>query len=198
MGPPPLPHCTALPPPQPRAFNMECDYVAERMSMLPFDFNSPAPPTPAPATPSKPPTPNVAFFGEKRSNHKKQPFQPTKNGYDTVFRDPAFQRDVQDFFDTTSHSKGTQVPGEQATEYYDIADVAPVYKAKDDDLAVWKKRLETGAEVKDSDAQGEAEKEKSAEHVLRDKQYQECLEYGLFDGLSEDASETSGVCGVSG
>jgi hypothetical protein len=172
---------------------MERDCVAERMPMLPFDFNPPAPATPASATFSKPPTPNVAFFGEKRSTHKKQPLQPGNGGYDILFRDPAFKRDVQDFFGINSHSNGTQNIGGQSTNYYGLADVAPVYKAKDDDLAVWKKRIEAGVEVKDEEAQCNPEKGKSAEQFLRDTIHQEILEYGLFEDESEGASETSGV-----
>ena len=170
---------------------MDCDYVAERMQMVPFDFNSPAPSTPTSATFSKPPTPNVAFYGEKRSHHKKQSFHPSNGADQVFFRDPAFKRDVQDFFGITSHGKGTQNIGGNIMKYYGIADIAPVYKAKDDDLAVWKKRIEAGAEVKDNKAQCNTEKDKSAEHVLRDNIHQEILQYGLFEDESED--ETSGV-----
>jgi hypothetical protein len=39
-------------------------------------------------------------------------------------------------------------------------------------------------------AQSEAEKDKSAEHVLRDNVHQDVIQYGLFEDLGEDASET--------
>jgi hypothetical protein len=39
-------------------------------------------------------------------------------------------------------------------------------------------------------AQSEAEKDKSAEHVLRDNVHQDVIQYGLFEDLGENASET--------
>jgi hypothetical protein len=198
MGPPPLPHRISLPVPQPPAINMEQDDVAERVKMLPFDFNASAPSTPASATFSQSPVPNVALFGEKRSHHKKQPPRPADDGYGVFFRDPAFQRDVQEFFGVTSHGEDTRNTDRRITGYFDNTDVAPVYKAKDDDLAIWKKRIEAGNGMKGDDAQSNAEKDKSAEHVLRENIHQDVLQYGLFEDLSEDASKASGLWGVSG
>jgi hypothetical protein len=174
---------------------MERDYIAERMPMFPLDFAPSRPHTPAFATFPKPPTPNVAFYGEKRSHYKKQVPQPTAGGHHILFRNPAFKRDVQDFFGNTSHGKGTQNTDKHITGYFDDADVAPVYKAEDDDLAVWKERIEAGTEVKDN---GEAGKEKCAEHVLTDNFHQEVPQYGRFENEIEDASEAGGVWSVSG
>ena len=165
---------------------MDRDYLAERIQISPFDLNPSAPATPASVTFSKPPSPSVAFFGETRSHQKKQALQPSNNGHDILFRGPAFKRDVQDFFGITGHGQSAENIGGQSTKHYSMADVAPVYRAEDDDLAVWKKHIEAGTEVKEDEAQRNAERGKSAEQVMRDNIHQEILHHGVFDDSSED------------
>jgi hypothetical protein len=164
MAPLPLSFRTSFPPPPTPAVNMARDYTTERMQMLPFDFHPSMPPTPASGNFPKLPTLNVAFFSEKRFANKKP--SGLANGVGAVFFcEPNFKRNIQELFSVISHSGSRQNTSEHTTVYCDCTETASAYNAKDDDLAVWKKRIETDTRVKDSDVQDNTEKDKGVGHM---------------------------------
>lgn len=110
---------------------------------------------------------------EKRSTEN-QPFKNARSGGYVLHQDPAFRRDVQDFFGHTWSAV------EPTTKYYNQADVPPVYKAADDDLAVWRAGFKVEGGVKDGGKDDKSDRVKSAEDKSREYVL-EGLRYKLFN-----------------
>ncbi|KAF1849703.1 uncharacterized protein K460DRAFT_349865 [Cucurbitaria berberidis CBS 394.84] len=151
MPPPPLP-APLVPLPLLPSEIQPAQHTADYRSKLPLDFNrSTRPPMPSSATSSSQPRmSNIAFMGSRQAVNAKP--SALNNGVDPIFfTDPAFKRDVQDFFGISTQRSGTR---DHTTRHYNQNELVLPYNAKEDDLNVWKKRVEAGYEVKDKDAEG--------------------------------------------
>ncbi|CAN9191217.1 unnamed protein product [Alternaria alternata] len=147
---------------------------APPMASFSFDYSKPLKQLPVSANFSLPSADSVAFSGEKR----RITVEPLKSAYSGGFvlhQDPAFRQDVQEFF-------GHKYPvGKSETKYYSQKDVPPVYKAADDDLAVWRADGAAGNVGNDSGGEGCVEdgmkslEDRSRENLL------ERLRYKLFN-----------------
>lgn len=98
------------------------------------------------------------------------------------FTDTTFKRDVRDFFgftvydhnDHNNHNNSSynnpkrikRVPTLKSIPDYSAA---PVYKAADDDLAVWKKRIEAEDRMKSNNIQSNTDRFKSQADEYREK-----------------------------
>jgi hypothetical protein len=144
------------------------------MASFSFDYSKPLKQQPVSANFSLPFADSVAFSGEER----RITVEPLKSAYSGGFvlhQDPAFRQDVQEFF-------GHKYPvGKSETKYYSQKDVSPIYKAADDDLAVWRADRAAGNVGNDSGGEGCVEdgmkslEDRSRENLL------ERLRYKLFN-----------------
>ncbi|CAG5137984.1 uncharacterized protein ALTATR162_LOCUS264 [Alternaria atra] len=156
---------------------MQRDFTPIHKPMVSFGFDPSVPLTqkPVSANFSLPSPASVAFSGKKRSTT----VQPLKSAYSSGYvlhQDPAFRRDVQEFF-------GREWPtSESITKHYSQTDVPPVYKAAEDDLAVWRAGSKAGGGMKDGGKEGNMEdRVKSVESASRESLL-ERLRYKLFNG----------------
>jgi hypothetical protein len=147
---------------------------APPMASFSFDHSKPLKQQPISANFSLPSAASVAFSGETR----RITVEPLKSAYSGGFvlhQDPAFRQDVQEFF---GHK---HTVGKSETNYYSQKDVPPVYKAADDDLAVW--RADGGAGNVGNESGGEGcveDRMKSLEDRSRENLL-ERLNYKLFN-----------------
>lgn len=76
-----------------------------------------------------------------------------------LFTDPSFKLDICNFFGVTGHRNSDDIRymGAYTAMVCDRSELAPTYNAKDDDLHVWKKRIESDSKVKDNNILGEGE-----------------------------------------
>ncbi|RMZ66102.1 hypothetical protein GMOD_00005171 [Pyrenophora seminiperda CCB06] len=133
------------------------------------------------------PTPNVTFNGLKPSyQQKSQQYQylssPFKTGASdaVMFTDPILKHDVESYFSypsqesyNTNSTARAQYPPKQRSNMSDYSG-APLYKAADDDLTVFKRRVEgpdgvNGVKQRQRQAQSGTEKVKTAEDAQREK-----------------------------
>jgi hypothetical protein len=134
--------------------------------------SSPAIPlAPTSANNSQPNARNIAFPGKKKLTMEQLLRNPRSAGF-VLHQDPAFRRDVHEFFGHTWPA------GKPNTDYYDQTDVPSVYKAADDDLAVWKASVECVGGMKDSDEEDKHDNTKSADDAQRERLL-ESLRYKL-------------------
>jgi hypothetical protein len=152
---------------------MQRDFTPDWTPMTPSSFNGYIPPTPTSVASPKYPAPNIAFYGEKQPTID-QPLKSAYSGGYVLHQDPAFRRDVYEFF-------GHAWPDRPNPEHHDQGDVPTVYKAADDDLAVWRAGAGVEGEVKDSGKMDNIDRIKNAEDVRREHVL-EGLRHKLFDG----------------
>ncbi|KAI4675974.1 uncharacterized protein J4E84_009773 [Alternaria hordeiaustralica] len=146
-------------------------------SWTPMPFPSPSayiPPTPTPVASKKRSAANVAFQGQKQATAT-QPLKSDWVGGYVLHQDPAFRRDVFEFF-------GHTVPDKPDPKHHDQSDVSSVYKAADDDLAVWRAGAGAEGEVKDGGQESQKDRIKAVEDAKRER-VREGLRYQLFDKL---------------
>ncbi|KAI4605603.1 hypothetical protein J4E83_010495 [Alternaria metachromatica] len=132
------------------------------------------PPTPTSVASKKRSAANVAFQGQKQATAT-QPLKSDWFGGYVLHQDPAFRRDVFEFF-------GHEVPDKPDPKHHDQSDVSSVYKAADDDLAVWRAGAGAEGEVKDGAQEGQKDMIKSVEDAKRER-VREGLRFKLFDKL---------------
>jgi len=132
------------------------------------------PPTPTPVASRKRSAANVAFQGQKQATAT-QPLKSDWFGGYVLHQDPAFRRDVFEFF-------GHAVPDKPDPKHHDQSDVSSVCKAADDDLAVWRAGSGAEREVKDDGAENVKDRTKVVEDATRER-VREGLRYKLFDKL---------------
>jgi len=132
------------------------------------------PPTPTPVASRKRSAANVASHGQKKATAT-QPLKSDWFGGCVLHQDPAFRRDVFEFF-------GHAVPDNADSKNHDQSDVSSVYKAADDDLAVWRAGAGAEGEVKDGAQEGQKDRIKTVEDAKRER-VREGLRYQLFDKL---------------
>lgn len=147
---------------------------APPMASFSFDYSKPLKQQPVSANFSLPSADSVAFSGEERCITV-EPLKSAYSGGFVLHQDPAFRQDIQEFF---GHKYPT---GKSETKYYSQKDVPPVYKAADDDLAVW--RADGGTENVGNDSGGEGcleDRMKSLEDRSRENLL-ERLRYKLFN-----------------
>lgn len=147
---------------------------APPMASFSFDYSKPLKQQPVSANFSLPSAASVAFSGET-CRITVEPLKSAYSGGFVLHQDPAFRQDIQELF-------GHKYPaGKSETKYYSQKDVPPVYKAADDDLAVW--RADGGAENVGNDSGGEGcleDRMKSLEDRSRENLL-ERLRYKLFN-----------------
>ncbi|CAE7194240.1 hypothetical protein P3342_009604 [Pyrenophora teres f. teres] len=152
-----------------------------------------APPLPTPE--STPPRFTAPVVARNHTNDRvsmppptvKNPAHPTQTGPTyrkierptnteaVLFSDPIFKLDVQNFFGFTNSSNnnnnmnnGAQINRTRSQRALAEPRSAPPYRAADDDLAVWRKRLEVEHGVKDDQAQGDTKGLKTTEDLQQD------------------------------
>ena len=130
------------------------------------------PPTPTSVASKKGSAANVAFHGQKQATAT-QPLKSDWFGGYVLHQDPAFRRDVFEFFE---HA----VPDKPDSKNHDQSDVSSVYKAADDDLAVWRAGSGAEREVKDGSEENIKDRTKIVEDAKRER-VREGLRYKLFD-----------------
>ena len=158
---------------QPSA-NMQSNF---NPSWTPIPSPSPSayiPPTPTSVASKKRSAANVAFHGQKQIIAT-QPLKSDWFGGYVLHQDPAFRRDVFEFF-------GHAVPDKPDPKHHDQSDVSSVYKAADDDLAVWRAGAGAEGEVKDGGQEGQKDRIKTVEDAKRER-VREGLRFKLFDKL---------------
>ncbi|KAL1797112.1 hypothetical protein ACET3X_003718 [Alternaria dauci] len=200
---------TRPPPSTPPPNNMQRSYARSQAPMAPFGFDPPKPPAFASTNIYKPPAPRMASFSYDYSKKfTEQPasanfslpsaasvafssekhhitVEPFRTAYSSGFalhQDPAFKQDIREFF-------GHAYPvGQLERNCFSQYDVPPVYKAADDDLAVW--RTDGGAEdaAKKSGGKGFV---KNKLKSLEDKGREDLLESMRHKLFKEDAQDTS-------
>ncbi|KAI4611644.1 uncharacterized protein J4E87_010494 [Alternaria ethzedia] len=173
-APPPPPHTQRSQQPMQPSANMQHTFTP---SYTPMPSPSPSayiPPTPTSVASKKRSAANVAFQGQKQATAT-QPLKSDWFGGYVLHQDPAFRRDVFEFF-------GHTVPDKPDPKYHDQSDVSSVYKAADDDLAVWRAGSGAEGEVKDGGQESQKDRVKSAEDAKRER-VREGLRYKLFDKL---------------
>ncbi|KAI4641292.1 hypothetical protein J4E93_008171 [Alternaria ventricosa] len=146
-------------------------------SWTPMPSPSPSnyiPPTPTSVASRKRSAANVAFQGQKQATATPPLKSDWFGGY-VLHQDPAFRRDVFELF-------GHAVPDKPDPKHHDQSDVSSVYKAADDDLAVWRAGSGGEGEVKDSGEKGSTDRVKTVEDEKRER-VREGLRYKLFDKL---------------
>ena len=146
-------------------------------SWTPMPSPSPSayiPPTPTSVASKKRSAANVAFNGQKKATAT-QPLKSDWFGGYVLHQDPAFRRDVFEFF-------GHAVPDKPDPKRHDQSDVSSAYKAADDDLAVWRAGSGAEREVKDGAQEGQKDMIKSVEDAKRER-VREGLRFKLFDKL---------------
>ncbi|KAI4911159.1 hypothetical protein J4E85_011297 [Alternaria conjuncta] len=170
----PPPHTQRSQQPMQPSVNMQNNFTPSWTPMPSPSPSSYIPPTPTPVASKKRSAANVAFQGQTQATAT-QPLKSDWFGGYVLHQDPAFRRDVFEFF-------GHAVPDKPDPKHHDQSDVSSVYKAADDDLAVW--RAGSGAEggVKDSGEKGSTDRVKTVEDEKRER-VREGLRYKLFDKL---------------
>ncbi|KAI4906689.1 hypothetical protein J4E90_010377 [Alternaria incomplexa] len=154
--------------------NMQSAFTS---SWTPMPSPSPSayiPPTPTSVASRKRSAANVAFQGQKQVTAT-QPLKSDWFGGYVLHQDPAFRRDVFEFF-------GHAVPDKPDPKHHDQSDVSSVYKAADDDLAVWRAGSGAEGEAKDSGQEGQKDRIKTVEDAKRER-VREGLRFKLFDKL---------------
>jgi len=137
-------------------------------------LSSNIPPTPTSVASRKRSTANVAFQGQKQATAT-QPLKSDWFGGYVLHQDPAFRRDVFEFF-------GHAVPDKPDPKHHDQSDVSSVYKAADDDLAVWRAGSGAESEAKDGGQEVQKDRIKTVEDAKRER-VREGLRFKLFDKL---------------
>ncbi|KAI4941221.1 hypothetical protein J4E91_010911 [Alternaria rosae] len=163
-----------LPQPIQHSVNMQRTFNPSLTPMPSPSLSSYIPPTPTSVASRKRSAANVAFHGEKQAPAT----QPLKSGWFggyVLHQDPAFRRDVFEFF-------GHAVPDKPDPKHHYQSDVSSVYKAADDDLAVWNAGSGAEGEVKDGGAEGSNDRIKSVEDSNRELVL-EGLRYRLCNNL---------------
>ncbi|EDU46742.1 hypothetical protein PtrSN002B_002800 [Pyrenophora tritici-repentis] len=161
--------------------NTETNITTKNMtSALPTPNSTPPPPRPTVPvaahmhTNGRVAMPPPAVKTPTRTTPTYRKVEPANKNDHVFFSDPVFKLDVQNFFGVSSPSNniiydGTQFRRTQSQRVLAQPRSAPPYKAADDDLAVWKKRLEVEHGVKGSQAQGNTKDLKTTEDLQRDK-----------------------------
>ncbi|KAI4913402.1 uncharacterized protein J4E92_009751 [Alternaria infectoria] len=170
----PPPHARHPPQPVQPSANMQSNFNPSWTPMPSPGPSSYPPPTPTSAASRKGSTANVAFQGQKKATAT-QPLKSDWFGGYVLHQDPAFRRDVFEFF-------GHTVPDKPDPKHHDQSDVSSVYKAADDDLAVWRAGSGAEGEVKDDGAENVKDRIKIVEDAKRER-VREGLRYKLFDKL---------------
>jgi hypothetical protein len=137
-----------------------------------FKSNIAIPLAPTSANTSQPNAQNIAIPGKKQLTTDQLLRNPRSAGF-VLHQDPAFRRDVHEFFGHTWPA------GKPNTDYYDQTDIPSVYKAADDDLAVWKAGVECVGGVKDGGGEDQNDSVRSVEDAQRERVL-DGLRYKLF------------------
>ena len=173
MPPPPLPVWPSVAPvspvrpvlsttPLPPSVEMQRNKPVPYAPMVPSNLNPSRQPRTSLATfPQQRQRPNVPLSNETHTRNKPTA-TPPKDTAPVLFTDPEFQRDVLEFFTQTNYSVNGQYATQgvrgQPSEYLGCTELTPTYRAGDDDLKVWKKRMEDEGKASESHMRGEGDK----------------------------------------